>query len=102
MRLLRYLKGTTNYGIRYTMDSYGRKSTSGYLFLLCGAISEMCSAYVAMASATQESVWLRQLRQLIIELTDSSTADSPTLNLLSRYQTSLHSRTSDARYRNGC
>ncbi len=41
--------------------------------------AEMCgteSEYVAMASAAQESVWLRQL---ITELTDSSATESPTL-----------------------
>ena len=42
----------------------------------CVALSTAESEYVAMASAAQESVWLRQL---IIKLTDSSTVDSPTL-----------------------
>ncbi len=42
----------------------------------CVALSTAESEYVAMAIGAQEFVWLRQL---IIELTDSSTADSPTL-----------------------
>ena len=104
-RLLRYLKGTLNLGILYTKDEKrscigytdadwagdinDRKSTSGYVFLLCGgaiswksqkqryvALSTAESEYVAMASAAQESVWLRQL---ITELTDSSATESPTL-----------------------
>ena len=68
------------------MDS--RKSTSGYIFLLsggaisgrsqkqkCVALSTAEAEYVAMASAAQESVWLRQL---IAELTNSI-AEAPTL-----------------------
>ena len=64
------------------------KSTSGYIFLLCGgavswksqkqrcvALSTAEADYIAMASPAQESVWLRQL---ITELTNSS-AESPTL-----------------------
>ena len=103
-RLLRYLKGTLQHGILYTKDGSSscvgytdadwagdvddRKSTSGYVFLLsggaiswksqkqrCVALSTAEAEYVAMASAAQESVWLRQL---IAELTNTST-DSPTL-----------------------
>ena len=103
-RLLRYLKGTMRHGILYTKDGSSscvgytdadwagdvddRKSTSGYVFLLsggaiswksqkqkCVALSTAEAEYVAMASAAQESVWLRQL---IAELTNTST-ESPTL-----------------------
>lgn len=104
-RLFRYLRGTVNHGIMYTKegsstcvgysdadwagDVNDRKSTSGYVFMLsggavswrsqkqrCVALSTAEAEYVAMASATQESVWLRQL---IAELTNSSVAEAPTL-----------------------
>lgn len=97
-RLLRYLKGTLTHGILYTTDGPDsitgytdadwagdvddRKSTSGYIFSLSGgavswrsqkqkciALSSAEAEYVAMTSAAQESVWLRQLMS---ELTDSS------------------------------
>ena len=102
-RLLRYLKGTTNLGILYSntgMDKCigyidadwagnqdDRKSTSGYIFLLCGgaiswksqkqkcvALSTAEAEYIAMSTATQEAIWLRQL---IAEISNSS--KSPTL-----------------------
>ena len=89
-RVLRYLKGTVNYGIRYSQKSSSdcvgfsdadwagdiddRKSTSGYLFQIsggpvawkskkqsCVALSTAEAEYVALSSAAQESVWLRQL-----------------------------------------
>ena len=104
-RLLRYLKGTLKHGILYTKDGSdtctgytdadwagdvdSRRSTSGYIFSLsggaiswrsqkqkCVALSTTEAEYVAMASAAQESVWLRQL---IAELTNSSTTEAPTL-----------------------
>ena len=69
-------------------DVDDRKSTSDYIFLLCGgavlwksqkqrcvALSTAEAEYVAMSSAAQESVWLRQL---IAELTNSP-EDSPTV-----------------------
>ena len=91
------MKGTLPCGIFYTKggsdalvgysnadwagDADDHKSTSGYIFMLsAGAISwrskkQQCvclstaeTEYIAMASAAQESVWLRQL---IAELTDS-------------------------------
>ncbi len=102
--VLRYLQGTKNVGICYSKDSGDiigytdadwagdlddRKSTSGYLFMLCdGAVSwksqkQRCVAlstaeaeYVAMSAAVQESVWLHQL---ISELTDSSLGINPVL-----------------------
>ena len=102
-RLLRYLKGTTKYGILYTKggaskcigfsdadwagDINDRKSTSGYVFMLsggavswsskkqkCVALSTAEAEYVALSSAAQESIWLRQL---ITEL--GSPPEEPTL-----------------------
>ena len=104
-RLLRYLRGTLKHGILYTKDGSNacvgyadadwagdindRKSTSGYVFLVsggavswksqkqkCVALSTAEAEYIAMASAAQESVWLRQL---MAELTNSSVAEAPTL-----------------------
>ena len=89
-RLLRYLKGSTKYGILYMKggtsecigfsdadwagDTNDRKSTSGYVFMLsggavswsskkqkCVALSTAEAEYIALSSAVQESVWLRQL-----------------------------------------
>lgn len=89
-RVLRYLKGTVKHGILYSQkgstDSVGfsdadwagdindRKSTSGYLFQIsggavtwkskkqsCVALSTAEAEYIALSSAVQESVWLRQL-----------------------------------------
>ena len=90
-RVLRYLKDTLNHGILYKQegldkciigcsdadwagDISDRKSTSGYIFVLSGgAISwssrkQKCVAlsiaedeYVALSSAVQECIWLRQL-----------------------------------------
>ena len=103
-RLLCYLKGTPNHGILYTKDGANtctgytdadwggdvndQKSASGYVFLLsggavswksqkqrCVALSTAEAEYVAMASAAQESVWLKQLMG---ELTNSD-AEAPTL-----------------------
>ena len=89
-RILRYLRGTVNLGlvfaphvsggiVGYSDADWGgntsdRKSTSGYLFQVCGAAvswrskKQTCVAlstaeaeYMALASATQEAVWLEQL-----------------------------------------
>ena len=89
-RILRYLKATTSFGLLYlaseTEELHGysdsdwagdlddRKSTSGYLFKLSGgpiswrskkqtsvALSTAEAEYVALSSATQEVMWLRQL-----------------------------------------
>jgi hypothetical protein len=90
-RILRYLKGTKNYGIQFTAsgnrkldligysdsdwdgDRVDRRSTSGYLFMLCGgviswrsakqksvALSSTESEYMALRYAVQEVVWLRR------------------------------------------
>ena len=89
-RILRYLKGTADYGLAFTPCSSGdcigysdsdwggdlndRKSTSGYVFLLsgcavswrskkqsCVALSTAEAEYVALASAAQEAVWMGEL-----------------------------------------
>ena len=89
-RVMRYLKGTINFGILYTKqetkdfvaysdadwagDLDDRKSTSGYLFKISGgavswrskkqssvALSTAEAEYIALASTAQEAVWLRQL-----------------------------------------
>ncbi len=89
-RIMRYLRGTTNLGLVFTPEVSGdfigysdadwggdvndRKSTSGYLFQAsgaaiswrskkqtCVALSTAEAEYVALASAVQEAIWLRQL-----------------------------------------
>ena len=89
-RIMRYLKGTLNYGLRYASshntqcvgfsdadfagDIDDRKSTTGYMFQMCGAAiswrskKQTCVAlstaeaeYVALASAGQEALWIRGL-----------------------------------------
>ena len=90
-RVLRYLKGTINYGIKYSSnkeekdlvgycdsdwagDIDTRKSTSGYVFQLGNsaiswssrkqatvARSSTEAEYVALSAATQEAIWLQRL-----------------------------------------
>ena len=89
-RIFRYLKGTIDYGLFYSKDGSDecvgysdsdwagdlndRKSTSGYLFQIsgaaiswrskkqtCVALSTAEAEYIALASASQEAMWLRQL-----------------------------------------
>ena len=89
-RVFRYLKGTMDSGILYSKkdsndcvgfsdadwagDVNDRKSTSGYVFQInggavtwrskkqgCVALSTAEAEYVALSSAAQEAVWLRQL-----------------------------------------
>ena len=89
-RILRYLKGTSNYGLSYKGDIGGeitgysdadwagditdRKSTSGYVFMQAGAAiswksrKQSCVAlstaeaeYIALSAAVQEALWLQQL-----------------------------------------
>ena len=88
--IMRYLRGTKNYGLLYTRDGKNdvegysdadwagdvndRKSTSGYLFTIGGgvvswrskkqtsvALSTAEAEYMALASAAQEAIWIRQL-----------------------------------------
>ena len=90
-RIFRYLQGTANYGLEYSKqngdgnlvgfsdadwagDPNDRKSTSGYIFVMnggaiswksrkqtCVALSTAEAEYVALASAAQETAWIRQL-----------------------------------------
>ena len=89
-RIMRYLRGTTDLGLIFTPqgsndcvgfsdadwagDLDDRKSTSGYMFQIGGtavswrskkqttvALSTAEAEYVALAGATQEAVWMRQL-----------------------------------------
>ena len=89
-RILRYLKGTRNYGLSYKKDDESevtgysdadwagdigdRKSTSGYVFIqagaaiswksskqTCVALSTAEAEYVALSAAIQEALWLQQL-----------------------------------------
>ena len=99
-RVLRYVKGTLNYGLLYSKqgnskcvgysdadwagDFTDRKSTSGYCFQLCGAAiswnssKQSCVAlstaeaeYVALSSAAQEAAWLVYLLSDLTKCTDS-------------------------------
>ena len=101
-RVLRYLKGTMKHGILYSQnesdvcggfsdadwagDINDQKSTSGYLFQMsggavtwksrkqsCVALSTAEAEYIALSSATQESVWLRNLTSEL-----GSPAETPT------------------------
>ena len=87
---MRYLKGTSNFGLVYDPtnakdlvgysdadwagDVNDRKSTSGYVFEICGgavswrskkqscvALSTAEAEYMALASATQEAIWMKHL-----------------------------------------
>ena len=89
-RMLRYLKGTMNYGLRYSDDGSNqlvgfsdadwagdldtRRSTSGYTFYIGKSLVSWSSRrqstvarssteaeYVALSSASQEAIWLRRL-----------------------------------------
>ena len=90
-RILRYLKGTSDYGVKYKVqegeifghcdadwagDVNDRKSTSGYVFSMsgspvswrskkqsCVALSTAEAEYVALAAAAQEAIWLRNLME---------------------------------------
>ena len=102
-RVLRYLKGTVDYGIQYTRGESGecigysdadwagdindRRSTSGYLFMIsggavtwrskkqgCVALSTAEAEYMALASTAQESVWLRMLTAQL-----GSSSEGPTV-----------------------
>ncbi len=89
-RIMRYLKGTLHFGLLYSKGSSrecigysdvdwagdldDRKSTSGYIFQIsgaavswrskkqtCVALSTAEAEYMALASAAQEAIWIRQL-----------------------------------------
>ncbi|XP_075109140.1 secreted RxLR effector protein 161-like [Nicotiana tabacum] len=100
-RIMRYLKGTTDYALCYRgnkdlrlvgysdVDHRGyldmRKSTSGYVFLLndgaiswsskkqsCVSLSMMEAKYVALALATQEAVWLKKFLDHLLDITENT------------------------------
>jgi len=89
-RILRYLNGTLDFGLLYDKENESecigysdadwagdlndRRSTSGYLFQMCGtavswrskkqtrvALSTAEAENMALASAAQEAIWMRQL-----------------------------------------
>ena len=88
-RVMRYLRGTSSYGIKYggnasfcigvtdsdyAGDRNNRRSTSGYVFMLCGgaiswkarqqtsvALSSTEAEYVAATEACKEMIWLNQI-----------------------------------------
>jgi hypothetical protein len=95
---MRYLKGTSEYGLRYVTDHefglYGyldsdwvgsvpdRESTSTYCFSqgssmvswssrkqLCVALSMTEAEYVATCAARREAVWIRKLMTIGLNLT---------------------------------
>ena len=101
-RIMRYLRGTQDYGLLYTRndkkdvegysdadwagDVNDRKSTSGYLFKMGGgavswrskkqtnvALSTAEAEYMALASAAQEAIWLRQLNSELNHPSSSAT-----------------------------
>ena len=103
-RILRYLRGTTDLGLLYRPDNPNlcgysdadwagdindRKSTSGYVFIMSGsaiswrskkqssvALSTAEAEYIALSSATQEVMWLRQLMSSLLKdykLSESTT-----------------------------
>ncbi|XP_033508967.1 secreted RxLR effector protein 161-like [Nicotiana tabacum] len=92
-RIMRYLKGTADYALCYhgysNADHRGdldeRKSTSGYVFLfsdgaiswsskkqLCVSLSTMEAKYVALASATQEVVWLKKFLEHLLDIVENT------------------------------
>ena len=134
-RIFRYLKGTLNHGLFYSRnestecvgfsdsdwggDLDDRKSTSGYLFQLggtaiswrskkqtCVALSTAEAEYMALASAAQEAMWLRQLTidlknepvsaTVIFEDNQSAIciAKNPQFHGRSKHIAPLHSRSS--------
>lgn len=102
-RIIRYLKGTTDFGITYkknienkypvgycdsdfASDRETRKSTTGYVFKVSGgpitwsskrqpsvSLSTTEAEYVAACQSTKEAIWLRQLYSDIGEPIDEPT-----------------------------
>ena len=93
-RILRYLKGSVDYGLNFTHESTSecigysdadwggdlddRKSTSGYVFLISGgavswrskkqsciALSTAEAEYVALSCAAQEAMWMRRMTAVL-------------------------------------
>ncbi|RDX88104.1 hypothetical protein CR513_30340, partial [Mucuna pruriens] len=101
-RILRYLKGTTSYGIFYRKggeenflaftdsdyagDEYDSKSTSGYVFLLSSGVvlwmskkqpivilSSTEAEFVAAAASACQAMWMRRVLRNLTYTQDSST-----------------------------
>ncbi|KAL8106255.1 hypothetical protein AgCh_029879 [Apium graveolens] len=122
-RVLKYLKGTTNFGILYKRGEVGalvgftdsdyagdvddRKSTSGYVFLINGAVvawsskkqpivtlSTTESEFIAAASCACQAVWMRRILQELGFVQEGGTTimcdNSSTIKLTSNPV--LHSR----------
>ena len=85
--ILRYLKGTSDYGLKYeanqkiNLEGYGRQSTSGCCFSMgsgviswfsrkqsCVALSTTEVEYVAASSTSSEAVWLRKVLSDLFDL----------------------------------
>lgn len=104
-RIIRYLVGTAEFGLLYRKgvqeecvgysdadwggDLDDRRSTSGYLFRMCAAAvswrskKQTCVAlltaeaeYMALASATQEAVWIGQLNRELSGVRDNEVSET--------------------------
>ncbi|RDY14473.1 hypothetical protein CR513_00462, partial [Mucuna pruriens] len=75
-RILRYVKGTLNYGLLFSKcgRNSDRKSTTGYVFIMCGALISWCSKkqlvvalssceakYIATSMGACQALWLENL-----------------------------------------
>ncbi|XP_075077342.1 secreted RxLR effector protein 161-like [Nicotiana tabacum] len=92
-RIMRYLKGIADYAlcyqggkdlrlVGYSYVGHGggldeRESTSRYVFLLsskkqsCVSLFTMEAEYVALASATQEAVWLKKFLEHLLDIAEN-------------------------------
>lgn len=121
-RVLRYLKGTANFGLKYSKtgkDIFGfsdaswansvddRKSISGYCFIFAGAaiswssrkqsciaLSSTESEYLALSEAAKEAIFLKNLLSQILEINDPVLvfSDNQSAEKLSR-NPAFHART---------
>ena len=114
-RILRYLRGTTHYGLLYERsdskevigysdtdwggDKNDSKSKSGFIFQIggtaitwksnkqtCVALSTAKAEYVALAGAAQEAVWLIHLYQELAHSSDMPVLRKKTIKQLLLYQ----------------
>lgn len=123
-RILRYLRGTINMKLTYRRDDpkplHGfcdadwandvadRRSVTGYVFIMQGgavswnsrkqqtvALSTTEAEYMAMAAATQEAIWLRNLQNELFSHTHTITiyGDNKSALMLSEKTTTFHPRT---------
>jgi hypothetical protein len=102
-RVLRYVRGTLDYGLMYSADDTSttltgytdadwagdlstRRSTTGYVFQIQGSTVSWCSKrqgcvarstteaeYIALSTASQEAVWLRRLLENVLKKQDNPT-----------------------------